>query len=163
MGPGNPVQVPGETAPPFDLTYCTLGFPEFRFEECHRHSSHAPAPLLAAVAHGYCRLLFLQRLGKRSDWRKSFEIEGFQKSVHENRRVLHVIPGRGCPERQYGGVAELEPALGMRYSETDTEKIGLPTVDYPPARTGEATISSIAIPMIKPVNSRLLPRAGLIR
>jgi hypothetical protein len=105
----------------------------------------------------------------------------FRKSLYIIRGFLHVIPGRGCPEGHSGAVASLVPigrgleknptgssrgrigGWGMRYSEKDTERIGLPTIYYSPARAGEAPISSIVIPMITTVHSRQLPSACLIR
>ncbi len=56
------------------------------------------APLISlSFATGYCRLLFLQRQGKRSDWRKSLRIEGGRKSLYINGGVLHIIPGMADP------------------------------------------------------------------
>jgi hypothetical protein len=46
--------------------------------------------------------MFLQRHAKRSDWRKSYEMGVSRKSLYIIGGVLHVIPGRGCPEGQSG-------------------------------------------------------------
>ena len=71
------------------------------------------SPLISlSFATGYCRLLFLQHLGKRFDWRKSLCIEEFRKSLYINGGFLFIIPGKRWPGDQSRGGAGPERGVG---------------------------------------------------